>query len=243
VTAPGGATRHLAAGEPAFGPWQVLSLAGLLARILDAAGAPVGRPRLVAVDGRGAAGKTTLATGLRRLVPRSAVVHTDDLAWHEPLFGWGDLLADGVLRPLHGGQALAYRPPQWERRGRAGRIEVPAGLDLVLIEGTGASQRGHTGLLDATVWVQADLVEAERRGIARDIAQGVNGDAEQTVAFWHHWMAAELEFLARERPWERACAVVHGTPQGTLPPGHVEVADVSDASVRTLGPGGPPVDP
>ncbi|MFU8839249.1 MAG: uridine kinase family protein [Nitriliruptoraceae bacterium] len=243
MTAPGGDARHLGAGEPAFGPWQVLPLAGLLARILGVAGAPAGRPRLVALDGRGAAGKTTLATGLRRLVPRSAVVHTDDLAWHEPLFGWGDLLADGVLRPLQDGQALAYRPPQWERRGRAGSIEVPAGLDLVLVEGTGASQREHTGLLDATVWVQADLVEAERRGIARDIAQGVNGDAVETVAFWQHWMAAELEFLARQRPWERACAVVHGTPLGTLPPGHVEVADVNDARVRNVGPGGPPVDP
>jgi hypothetical protein len=232
---PDGAVGHLGDGEPAFGPWQVLPLAALLTRILDATGAPVARPRIVAIDGRGAAGKTTLATGLGRLVPRSAVVHTDDLAWHEPLFAWGDLLADGVLRPLHAGEAIAFRPPQWERRGRQGRIEVPAGLDLVLVEGTGASQRAHAGLLDATVWVQADLVEAERRGIARDIAQGVNGDAEETVAFWHHWMEAELAFLARERPWERAFVVVHGTPAGPLPPDHVEVADAASGALPAAG--------
>ena len=31
------------------------------------------------------------------------------------------------------------------------------------------------------------------------------------MAFWHEWMAQELDFLAQQRPWERACAVVAGT--------------------------------
>jgi hypothetical protein len=33
------------------------------------------------------------------------------------------------------------------------------------------------------VWVQSDFAEAERRGIARDIAQGVNGDPEASTRF------------------------------------------------------------
>jgi hypothetical protein len=36
---------------------------------------------------------------------------------------------------------------------------------------------------------QSDFVEPERRGVAGDIAQGVNGDAEQSLRFWREWMA------------------------------------------------------
>ena len=105
-----------------------------------------------------------------------------------------------MLRPLREGRSLSYRPPQWAQRGRDGVIAVPAGLHVV-VKGTGASQREHADLVDATVWVRADFAEAERRGIARDVAGGVNGDPYQATAFWHEWMTAELSFLDRQRPW------------------------------------------
>jgi hypothetical protein len=201
----------LPAGEPEAGPWRRVPVSTLLDLLVAIVGTPAGRPRIVAVDGRGASGKSTLADRLHRAAPRSAVVHTDDLAWHEPLFGWGHLLADHVLRPLHRGGGLSYRPPQWDVRGRRGSLEIPADTSLVIVEGTGASQRAHRDLVDATVWVQADVVEAERRGIARDIATGVNGSPAEAVAFWHAWMAEELAFLDRERPWCRADVIVSGT--------------------------------
>jgi hypothetical protein len=214
----------LPAGEPDAGPWRRVDLSVLLSEVIAAAGQPTGRPRIVAIDGRGASGKSTLARRLHQHAGSSAVVHTDDLAWHEPLFGWGHLLADHVLRPLHAGRALAYRPSHWVQRGREGSIDVPAGRDLVIIEGTGASQREHAALIDVTVWVQADFAEAERRGIARDIAEGANGDPGQSVAFWHAWMAEELVFFDRQRPWERARVVVNGTPLDALGSDEVELA-------------------
>lgn len=215
---------RLPAGEPEAGPWRTADEHELLGLVRAAAGEPGGRPLVVAVDGRGASGKSTLADRLHRLVPRSAVVHTDDLAWHEPLFGWGHLLAEDVLRPVRAGRHVALRPPQWVARGRDGAIDVPAGLDLVVVEGTGASHAEHADLLDATVWVQADGVLAEERGIARDAAQGVNGDLAEATAFWHHWMRAELAFFERQRPWERACAAVNGTPTTALAAGQVQIA-------------------
>ncbi|WP_448616356.1 hypothetical protein [Modestobacter sp. URMC 112] len=75
-----------------------------------------------------------------------------------------------------------------------------------------------------TVWVQSDSVEAERRGIARDVADGVNGDPEQATAFWQEWTTAELGFLDRERPWRRACVVVNGTPRGRIAAEAVQIA-------------------
>ncbi len=217
----------LPAGEPAAGPWRPASVAEL-DLVLHAAGSPQGRPAVVAVDGRGAAGKSTLTAQVQQQATRAglatAVVHTDDVAWYESFFGWGPLIIEGVLAPLHDGKGVRFQPPAWPANGREGAIEVPAGLDVVLVEGVGAGQRELSGFLDVTVWVQSDFALAEQRGIARDIAQGVNGDREQTIAFWHEWMAEELRFLAEQRPWERACVVVAGTPPLPLEPGQLAIA-------------------
>ena len=214
---------RLLEGEPEAREWRRVRVPALLELIVAAAGNPPDRPRIITLDGRGGSGKTTLAARLQGQATASVVVHTDDLAWHEPLFAWGHLLADHVLGPLRQGRAVSYRPPAWEQRGREGAIVVPAGLDLVIVEGNGASQRDHTHLIDATVWVQAAFDEAEQRAIARDIAEGVNGDPAQAAAFWQTWMTEEVPFFERQRPWERACIVVNGTPRDHLDADHVEI--------------------
>jgi energy-coupling factor transporter ATP-binding protein EcfA2 len=205
----------LGPGEPVAGPWEAVSSAELVARVLDGAEAPDGRPLILAVDGRSGGGKSTLANLLADAMPLSAVVHTDDVAWNESMFDWADLLVTGVLEPLRRGEAVSYRPPAWAVHGRAGSIDVPAGLAAVIVEGVGAGRRELSELIDVLVWVQSDYAEAERLGLARDIASGVNGDARAAVNFWHQWMAAEIPFLEHDRPWERATIIAAGT--STLP--------------------------
>ena len=52
-------------------------------------------PRAVlAIDGHGASGKTTLARRLAAEHGAACVVGTDDLAWHHSFFDWADLLID-----------------------------------------------------------------------------------------------------------------------------------------------------
>jgi hypothetical protein len=63
---------------------------------------------------------------------------------------------------------------------------------------------GH--LLDTACWVQADLGEAGRRGIARD------GGSQEDIASWHEWDLEEAPFMSADRPWTRARAVLCGTP-------------------------------
>jgi uridine kinase len=150
-------------------------------------------------------------------------VHTDDLAWSEPFFQWGHLLLE-VLQRIHRGEAVNLCPPAWQKTGRTGSISVPANVELVVVEGVGASQREHADLIDAAVWVQSDFAEAERRGLARDIRQGVNGDENESIEFWHEWMSHELLFLQQQRPWERAALVAAGTKVLPLEPDQVAVA-------------------
>jgi energy-coupling factor transporter ATP-binding protein EcfA2 len=212
------------AEQPA-GPWRAVQLADLAALILDHAGeAPPGGPRIVAVDGRSGGGKSTLAQRLADAVPDSAVVHVDDVAWQAPMFDWPDLLANGVLEPLRRGEAVAYRPPAWDLHNRPGVIAVPSGRTLVIVEGVGAGRRELTGLIDCLVWVQSDYAEAERLGIARDLASGVNGGAQATIEFWHAWMAAETPFLQADRPWDRANIIAAGTSTLPRPPDKVLIA-------------------
>ena len=90
---------------------------------------------------------------------------------------------------------------------------------MVFVEGTGAGLAAVRSLIDAHVWVQTSDDVAERRGIKRDIAEGVNGDAEESVRFWHWWMAGERLFFAKDRPWRRADVIVSGDAPAGVEPG------------------------
>jgi len=205
--------------EPVAGPWRVAPLSEMVSVLLNAGGRLVGRPRIVAVDGRSGSGKTTLAERLRTAVPNAEVVHTDDIAWWHSRFGWYDLMIDGVLEPLHRGQSVHYQPPAWASHGRAGQIDASANASVVIIEGVGAARREVTHLLDAAVWVQSDFREAERRAALR------NGGDAAAMELTRDWMTEEIPFLAADRPWERATIIVAGTPDITHDPiGEVVIA-------------------
>ena len=201
---------ELGPGEPAAGPWRVERLDVFARSLADAAPARTSRPLVVAVDGRGGSGKTTLAARLCRLLPAAAVVHTDDVAWWHSRFGWDDLMIAGVLEPLQR-SGRRYRPPAWDARGRPGHIEVPAAARVVLIEGVGASRRTLADRLDVAVWVQSDYGEAKRRGIDRDMrTRGLDEDV--ALREWDEWEAEEVPFLLEDRPWERADVIAASAP-------------------------------
>lgn len=164
-----------------------------------------GDPPIVAIDGRGSSGKSTLARRLCRITPGSAVVHTDDIAWAHAVLDWTDLLIDGIIRPVRAGAKVSYRPPKWDERGRAGAITVPVGLSLLLVEGVGSGRRSLAGHLDGVIWVETPLEVTARRTAVR-VAAG-----ETTEADCAAWMAEELPFVERERTWERALLTIDGT--------------------------------
>ncbi|WP_433381290.1 uridine kinase family protein [Actinoplanes sp. CA-142083] len=197
----------LGPGEPAAGPWRVESLDAFARSLAREAGTPAGRPRVIAVDGRGGGGKTALAQRLHRAMRPAAVVHSDDVAWAHSRFGWDDLMIAGVLEPLHTGNTVHYRPPAWDRDGRAGHIDVSPDATTVLIEGVGVSRRALAPFVDVMVWVQSDFAEAKRRGMDRDMAE-LGRDVDEALRLWDEWEAEEVPFLLDDRPWQRAHFIV-----------------------------------
>lgn len=207
---------RLIGNEPELGPWRAVPLPefiDLLAGCLPA----VDRPAVVAVDGRSASGKSTLASQLQAKLPDAVVVHTDDVAWYQSFFGWDQLLVEGVLEPAQAGLAVSFRPPAWDERHRPGAITVPQRTRWLLVEGVGASRRSLAAHVDAAIWVASDAVVARARGIERD-------GGPQREWFWDEWAAQEEPFLAAERPWDHADLVTCGTPDvlgSPLAPQHV----------------------
>lgn len=193
-------------GEPEAVGWRVVPLFDALRRLCDASPDVTERPRVIAIDGRGGAGKSTLAERLRKQVPNSAVVHTDDIAWNHAYFDWGDLLAESILQPLHRGEAVDFRPDAWVDHGRPGSITIPAGTDFVWVEGTGIIREELAPWFDASVWVQGDLDEQERLLAARD------GDSPEQLQHVANWLLEELPLMLREQPWARATLIVAGPP-------------------------------
>jgi hypothetical protein len=201
------APMRLHPGEPEAVGWRVVPVPDVVRQLHDASPGVTGRPRVIAIDGRGGAGKTTLAERLRTVVPGSAVVHTDDVAWNQAYFDWGGLLLEHVLQPLHRGEAVDYRPAAWIAHDRPGSITVAAGAGVVWVEGTGIIREQLAPWLDASVWMQGDLDEQDRLLAARD------GDSPEQREHVANWLLEELPFMIRERPWARATLIVAGPAQ------------------------------
>lgn len=197
----------IGSGETPVRQWSVMPIDALINKLLGVNLNAVARPLFIAVDGRSGGGKSTLAAQLARHIAHAALVHTDDVAWHHSYFDWSDLLIDGVLRPAHAQQPVHFRPPSWESRGRQGAIAIEEGCAVVIIEGVGASRKEIRPWLTSSIWIQSDMDEAERRGIARD------GGTDAAKQFWMDWMKEESAFLVGQQPWLHATAIVNGTPQ------------------------------
>jgi hypothetical protein len=216
--------------EPPAGPWRVERIADVFGRLAGRTEMAAGRrPLIVAIDGRSASGKTTLARRVAEAIPATAVVHTDDIAWFHSRFGWADL-AVRVLETARAGEPLSFRPPAWDERHREGAIVLPNDTRLLLLEGVGSSREELAHLLDGRLWVQADRAATARR----DDDRVATGEVPRSAV--EGWMAEELPFVAARRPWEHADLVLAGTPSLPHDPrAEVVVADGPLGSSRGRG--------
>src|SRR6266508_2491870 len=146
--------------EPPPSAWRVVPLSLVLDTVRQCARPVAGRPFVLAIDGRSSGGKTTLSRQIVDTAPGTAVVHTDDIAWYHSMFGRADLAVE-LLVPVRRGEPIAYRTPAWDAHGRPGAIVVPAGSPLLVLEGVGSSRCEVAHLVDASMWVQSDLTQAE----------------------------------------------------------------------------------
>jgi cytidylate kinase len=177
---------------------RVLALAELAARVRDLP-VPAGACRVVAVDGRAGAGKSTLAPRLATLLP-APVLSMDDL-----YPGWDGLaaavpaLVGDVLEPLAAGRPAVHRRWDWAADRWGDPVALPWHPFLV-VEGVGSGARLAAPYLALLVWMDAPDDVRKARALARD------GDVFRP--YWERWALQEEALLAGERTRDRADVVV-----------------------------------
>lgn len=158
---------------------------------------------IVAIDGRAASGKTTLAklvseayfTSNRSIL---RIVHMDDLypGW-EGLRAGSTYLYSEILLPLESGKPANWQSWNWETGGRGnpsepgnGWRQFTPGVPLV-VEGCGSISRLTRDLIDFGIWLEAPLETRKSRWTDREGAL--------TAEYWGVWQSQEDEFYQVEQ--------------------------------------------
>jgi uridine kinase/RimJ/RimL family protein N-acetyltransferase len=157
--------------------------------------------RVIAIDGPGGAGKSTLATHLADRLDGAPIIHTDDFASWDNQFDWYQRLIDQVFRPLADGKPALYQRYDWDKRELAEWHEIKPD-NFLIIEGVSASRIAFRPYLAAAVWVETRLEERLRRGLERD--------GQDALPLWEQWIRGEDEYVAREHPDQTADIIVSG---------------------------------
>ncbi|MEU3348474.1 hypothetical protein ABZ723_26460 [Streptomyces sp. NPDC006700] len=176
-----------------------------LAAFLRAAPPSCGTVRLIGVDGHAGSGKSTFTGKLAAALGGAPVLHLDDVASHEELFGWEGRLLREVVGPLGRGEAARYAPYDWwERRFGAARVLPPA--PVILVEGVGAGRRALRPHLAHLLWMDLPHEEAWARGRSRD--------GEEQREFWSGWVGAERRHFAEDPSRPFSDLLVRQLPEG-----------------------------
>ena len=154
------------------------------------------RPVVVAIDGRGGAGKSSLAALVAPLIDDAPVVHMDDLypGW-DGLARAVPLLVEQVLAPLAAGERASYPRYDWDAGVYAEMLVVPPHR-YVVVEGVGSSVGAARAYTDVRVWVRAPTPVRRRRGEDRD--------GGGFVGHWERWAAQEQALFDADRTAEHA---------------------------------------
>jgi uridine kinase len=171
-----------------------------LAEAVRSSQAPPGaKTRIVAIDGPGGAGKSSLAAWLADELD-APIIHTDDFAsWENPVNWWPDLI-ELALEPLAAGRPARYRPSGWGAEQREPLEIEPA--EFVVLEGVTASRSAFRPYLAYSIWIETPHELRLKRGLDRD--------GEEARADWEAWMEGEDRYVERERPAAYADCVLPG---------------------------------
>ena len=162
----------------------------------------------IAIDGRGASGKSTLARLLSRDLG-AEVLRTDDFAASPAPFNWYANLIEGVLDPIAAGAAtLAYDRAGWWGDAPAPILDQPV-TEIMIVEGVGCLAPLVRSYWDIGIFVDTPAPDCFRRGVARDLATGE--PRSEIERLWRDWQAAETDYLQAVHPERNADLRLKGT--------------------------------
>ncbi|MEI6811308.1 MAG: hypothetical protein WCK72_00865 [Actinomycetes bacterium] len=159
-----------------------------------------GTTRVIAIDGRAGAGKTTLAHEL--FLAFSTQMHVSVLGMDEIYHGWDDALGNSLKHTLSSlledlGQNSASQVPIYNWSSAcldSARIINPC--DLLILEGVGSAQQIVREFTLATIWLDIDPSIGLQRVIDRD--------GELISSQMQRWQQEEVRHFSHDKTRENA---------------------------------------
>ncbi|HVN28347.1 MAG TPA: AAA family ATPase [Candidatus Binataceae bacterium] len=167
---------------------------------------------VVAIDGLGGAGKSTLARGIGDAFDGCvAIVSCDDFyrplrgedlapeQAYERCFDW-ERLRDEAIAPLREGRRARYQRRDWMTDSLSEWVEVEA-REIVVIEGVFSTRPELRALIDFSIFLETPRDERLRRMTARP---------QSDTSWMGRWMAAEGWYIAHHAPHRHADLLLQG---------------------------------
>ncbi len=172
-----------------------------IVQAINSASAPEGMAtKVIAIDGLGGAGKSTLAARFAKELD-SPIVQTDDFASPDNPLDWWPRLRKQVLEPLSRNKSAHYQRYDWDTQRMAEWHDIEPQAFLI-IEGVSASREAFRPYLAFSIWIETPRGERLRRGLQRD--------GKEAYEQWQQWQRDEDEWVKQEQPHEKADLVISG---------------------------------
>ncbi len=171
---------------------------------IAASKAPDNMPvKIVAIDGHGGAGKSTLAKQLAVALKDAEIVRTDDFAsWDNPTDWWPEVIKR-ILEPIqNGAKTLSYQPTSWGPDHHPAKIENQPVKPIMILEGVGSARLELQPYLSYAIWVETPIDICLQRGLERD--------GQDALPKWQKWIDEEDQYIARDNPKTYANVIVSG---------------------------------
>ncbi len=162
---------------------------------------------MVAIDGVGGAGKTTLAELLKKGNEKIVIIQLDD--FYSPILQAADLqrLKEQVLLPLHNHQEARYQKYEWKSGGFSDwQLLKPEGI--FIFEGVYALENNIRDYYDLKIWLDCPADLGIKRGIARDIKRD---GADNSDKWLNIWSPLEEKYKNEQQPNKTADYIIDGT--------------------------------
>jgi len=171
------------------------------------------KPVIVAIDGFGGAGKSTLAKDLKNELQSATVVEVDDFF----LFGMKSdanksnfdraRLEEQVLKPLKQGKPASYQKSIDVNNPLSEYFDVPQ-VNYIILEGVSSFHPDISKYIDYRIWLDVSAGEAKDRMMKRDKKFG----KEHGEQLWNHWTDSYQDYKDLHRPDTLADLTVKHTP-------------------------------
>jgi uridine kinase len=170
---------------------------------------PKQKPVLIAVEGYGGSGKTTLANELSNALGKAYVVHLDDFIvkekMNEPSWESGfdrKRLEEQVLAPASAGKSVNYQTLLWVSNSLSQPSLMPP-VDYLIVEGISSSHPDISHYYQFVIWMDTPIEVAKARGQARDAGN-------ENEHMWDLWAENDIRYQDKYHPEKKANFTVRG---------------------------------